>query len=175
MNRANWPASVWCYVLQQLMGNEHHLSQIYVKVDSPDHIQEVLSRLRAKMPAYPRSRGSVLRWPLYSHAGRSDSLIDGTPLLPRLLQSLPGAAPRSDGSSPARTAAKNAREKTYCPAFAESRRRNISFSKSASLPPLNPTCLDCQTPCGSTTHVCGMAKPSSRLTTVEKAGSTGKV
>jgi putative ABC transport system permease protein len=40
-------------VLQQLMGNEHHLSQIYVKVDSPDHIQEVLSGLRAKMPAYP--------------------------------------------------------------------------------------------------------------------------
>lgn len=40
-------------VLQRLMGNEHHLSQIYVKVDSPDHIQEVLSGLRAKMPAYP--------------------------------------------------------------------------------------------------------------------------
>jgi putative ABC transport system permease protein len=40
-------------VLQGLMGNEHHLSQIYVKVDSSDHIQEVLGELRAKMPGYP--------------------------------------------------------------------------------------------------------------------------
>jgi putative ABC transport system permease protein len=40
-------------VLQELMANAHHLSQIYVKVDSPDHIQEVLSRLRTKMPGYP--------------------------------------------------------------------------------------------------------------------------
>jgi putative ABC transport system permease protein len=40
-------------VLQGLMGNEHHLSQIYVKADSPDHIQEVLGELRAKMPGYP--------------------------------------------------------------------------------------------------------------------------
>ena len=40
-------------VLQGLMGNEHHLSQIYVKADSPDHIEEVLSGLRAKMPGYP--------------------------------------------------------------------------------------------------------------------------
>jgi putative ABC transport system permease protein len=40
-------------VLQSLMGNEHHLSQIYVKADSPDHIQEVLGELRAKLPGYP--------------------------------------------------------------------------------------------------------------------------
>lgn len=40
-------------VLQELMGNAHHLSQIYVKVDSPDHLQEVLNGLRAKMPAFP--------------------------------------------------------------------------------------------------------------------------
>lgn len=39
-------------VLQELMGNEHHLSQIYVKADSPDHIQEVLGELRTKMPGY---------------------------------------------------------------------------------------------------------------------------
>jgi putative ABC transport system permease protein len=40
-------------VLQELMGNAHRLSQIYVKVDSPSHIQEVLNGLRTKMPAYP--------------------------------------------------------------------------------------------------------------------------
>jgi putative ABC transport system permease protein len=40
-------------VLQGLMGNEHHLSQIYVKADSPDHIQQVLAELRAKLPGYP--------------------------------------------------------------------------------------------------------------------------
>ena len=40
-------------VLQRLMVNEHHLSQIYVKADSPDHIQEVLGELRARMPGYP--------------------------------------------------------------------------------------------------------------------------
>jgi len=39
-------------VLQGLMGNEHHLSQIYVKADNSDHIQEVLGELRAKMPGY---------------------------------------------------------------------------------------------------------------------------
>lgn len=39
-------------VLQELMGNDHHLSQIYVKADSSDHIQEVLGELRAKMPGY---------------------------------------------------------------------------------------------------------------------------
>jgi putative ABC transport system permease protein len=40
-------------VLQQLMTNDHHLSQIYVKADSPDQIQGILSELRAKMPGYP--------------------------------------------------------------------------------------------------------------------------
>jgi putative ABC transport system permease protein len=40
-------------VLQGLMVNEHRLSQIYVKADSPDHIQEVLAELHAKMPGYP--------------------------------------------------------------------------------------------------------------------------
>jgi len=39
-------------VLQQFMGNDHHLSQIYIKADSPDHIQELLAELRAKMPGY---------------------------------------------------------------------------------------------------------------------------
>ena len=39
-------------VLQGLMGNEHRLSQIYVKVDSPDRIQTVLADLRTKMPGY---------------------------------------------------------------------------------------------------------------------------
>ncbi len=40
-------------VLQELTGNPHHLSQIYVKADSPDHIQELLSGLRQKLPGYP--------------------------------------------------------------------------------------------------------------------------
>lgn len=40
-------------VLQDLMTAPHHLSLIYVKVDSPDHLQEVLANLRKKMPAYP--------------------------------------------------------------------------------------------------------------------------
>ena len=39
-------------VLQGLIGNEHRLSQIYVKVDSPDRIQTVLADLRTKMPGY---------------------------------------------------------------------------------------------------------------------------
>jgi len=40
-------------VLQGLMGNEHRLSQIYVKADSHGHIQEVLAGLKEKMPQYP--------------------------------------------------------------------------------------------------------------------------
>lgn len=40
-------------VLQDLMANPHRFSLIYVKVDSPDHIQEVLTNLRNRMPAYP--------------------------------------------------------------------------------------------------------------------------
>jgi putative ABC transport system permease protein len=39
-------------VLQELMGNQHRLSQIYVKADNPGHIQEVLGELRVKMPDY---------------------------------------------------------------------------------------------------------------------------
>jgi putative ABC transport system permease protein len=39
-------------VLQQFMGNDHHLSQIYIKADNPDHIKELLGELRAKMPGY---------------------------------------------------------------------------------------------------------------------------
>ena len=40
-------------VLQDLMANPHHLSLIYVKVDSPNHLHEVLSNLRNRMPSYP--------------------------------------------------------------------------------------------------------------------------
>ena len=40
-------------VLQEMMGNPHHLSQIYVKADGPDHVQDVLSDLKSKMPNYP--------------------------------------------------------------------------------------------------------------------------
>jgi putative ABC transport system permease protein len=39
-------------VLQDMMGNPHHLSQIYVKADGPDHVQEVLIDLKLKMPTY---------------------------------------------------------------------------------------------------------------------------
>jgi putative ABC transport system permease protein len=39
-------------VLQDMMGNPHHLSQIYVKADGPEHVQEVLSDLKSKMPTY---------------------------------------------------------------------------------------------------------------------------
>jgi putative ABC transport system permease protein len=39
-------------VLQDMMGNPHHLSQIYVKADGPDHVQEVLIDLKSKMPTY---------------------------------------------------------------------------------------------------------------------------
>jgi putative ABC transport system permease protein len=40
-------------VLQELMVSPHHLSQIYVKADRPDHVQQVLEELRAKLPGYP--------------------------------------------------------------------------------------------------------------------------
>ena len=40
-------------VLQDLMTTPHHLSLIYVKVDSQDHVQEVLANLKKRMPAYP--------------------------------------------------------------------------------------------------------------------------
>jgi putative ABC transport system permease protein len=40
-------------VLQELMGNPHRLSQIYVKADSEANVQQVLQELRAKLPGYP--------------------------------------------------------------------------------------------------------------------------
>jgi putative ABC transport system permease protein len=40
-------------VLQQLMGNPGHLSQIYVKADGQEHVQQVLGELRARLPGYP--------------------------------------------------------------------------------------------------------------------------
>src|SRR5277367_1632289 len=40
-------------VLQEIMGSPRHLSQIYVKADDPNHIQDVLSELRALLPGYP--------------------------------------------------------------------------------------------------------------------------
>ena len=38
--------------IQDLIGNPNHLSQIYVKADSPDHVEDVLNELKAKMPGY---------------------------------------------------------------------------------------------------------------------------
>ncbi len=40
-------------VLQETMGSPHHLSQIYIKVDYPAHIPEVLSDLRNLLQGYP--------------------------------------------------------------------------------------------------------------------------
>ncbi len=40
-------------VLQQLTGNPHHLSQIYLKVDDPSRAQDVVNELHKKMPGYP--------------------------------------------------------------------------------------------------------------------------
>jgi putative ABC transport system permease protein len=40
-------------VLQGLMGNPNHLSQIFVKADDQEHVQSVLVGLRAKLPGYP--------------------------------------------------------------------------------------------------------------------------
>jgi putative ABC transport system permease protein len=40
-------------VLQEFMVNPHHLSQIYVKADGQEHVQQVLAELRAKLPGYP--------------------------------------------------------------------------------------------------------------------------
>ncbi len=40
-------------VLQEMMTNPHHLSQIYVKADEPAHVQEVLNELKTKLPDYP--------------------------------------------------------------------------------------------------------------------------
>jgi putative ABC transport system permease protein len=40
-------------VLQTRMTNPNHLSQIYVKADSAEHVQQVLQELRNKLPGYP--------------------------------------------------------------------------------------------------------------------------
>ena len=40
-------------VLQDLTVSDHRVSQIYLTADSPDHIQEVLGNLRARLPSYP--------------------------------------------------------------------------------------------------------------------------
>jgi putative ABC transport system permease protein len=40
-------------VLQDLTGNPHRLSQIYVKVDEPNRAREVVDELHKKMPGYP--------------------------------------------------------------------------------------------------------------------------
>jgi putative ABC transport system permease protein len=40
-------------VLQELMVSPHKLSQIFVKADSQEHVQQVLEELRAKLPGYP--------------------------------------------------------------------------------------------------------------------------
>lgn len=40
-------------VLQELMANPHHLSLIYVKVDAPEHVKEVIANLHGRMPGYP--------------------------------------------------------------------------------------------------------------------------
>lgn len=40
-------------VLQELTGNPHRLSQIFVKADSSEHVPEVLGALRNRMPNYP--------------------------------------------------------------------------------------------------------------------------
>ena len=40
-------------ILQQLTGNPNHLSQIYLKVNNPAHIQDVVNELRKTLPGYP--------------------------------------------------------------------------------------------------------------------------
>lgn len=40
-------------VLQDLMANPHRLSLIYAKIDSQNHLEEVLTNLRGRMPGYP--------------------------------------------------------------------------------------------------------------------------
>lgn len=40
-------------VLQELTGNPHRLSQIYLKVDHPDHAQTVVNELKKKLKGYP--------------------------------------------------------------------------------------------------------------------------
>jgi putative ABC transport system permease protein len=40
-------------VLQELTGNPHRLSQIYLKVKDPSHAQDVVNELKKKLPGYP--------------------------------------------------------------------------------------------------------------------------
>ena len=40
-------------VLQQITGNPNHLSQIYLKADSPAHVQDIVNQLRKTLPGYP--------------------------------------------------------------------------------------------------------------------------
>ena len=40
-------------VLQELTGNPHRLSQIYLKVADPNHVQQVVDELRKTLPGYP--------------------------------------------------------------------------------------------------------------------------
>lgn len=40
-------------VLQRVTGNPNHLSQIYLKVDNPAHVHDVVSQLRTMLPGYP--------------------------------------------------------------------------------------------------------------------------
>jgi putative ABC transport system permease protein len=40
-------------VLQELTGNPHHLSQIFVRVDNPGRTGEVVTELKALLPGYP--------------------------------------------------------------------------------------------------------------------------
>ena len=40
-------------VLQQLTSNPNHLSQIYVKVRNPEHVQAVVGELKSLLPGYP--------------------------------------------------------------------------------------------------------------------------
>ena len=40
-------------VLQQITGNPSHLSQIYLKADTPAHVQDVVNQVRKTLPGYP--------------------------------------------------------------------------------------------------------------------------
>jgi putative ABC transport system permease protein len=40
-------------VLQELTGNPHHLSQVYIKVDNPGRTPEVVAGLKTLLPGYP--------------------------------------------------------------------------------------------------------------------------
>jgi putative ABC transport system permease protein len=40
-------------VLQQITGNPNHLSQIYLKADTPAHVRDVVNQVRKTLPGYP--------------------------------------------------------------------------------------------------------------------------